>query len=473
MTHPYASAKYARVFEDIAQPLWVEAWGAYVLTREIPGGGGRDALGIYPLAPFAPGANLKDGLDWLKDQGLVSIGLVPDPATAPPLAELQEAFALCVPFKTHFLVDRRRPVEFSKHHRGKVKRAREKVTVQVTPLAGHLDAWCGLYANLIDRHEIGGLSAFSRSAFERLAEVEGLLAVAAFVEEELVSMHLWLTDPTTQVGYSLLAATSPEGYRRSAAYVVNDVSLQLLSDLASVNLGGGAGLAADAEDGLTYFKRGFSNAEVRAYFCGAILDEARYAALGGRTTEAATPFPAYRFARTSLDDVRLRDLRADDLPLLHRWYQTPDLWDHLVGEFTPHAETEAISYMQRWLAASETELRLGIEAPGPLGPRLVGLAAFSPLDRAAGWAELHIMIGEAGERGRGIGRQALSALLARGWALGLSNIELKVLETNAAGRRIYETCGFRTVGRGPPVLKAGQPIEVLVMQADQPASATT
>ena len=96
---------------------------------------------------------------------------------------------------------------------------------------------------------------------------------------------------------SLIAsATSAQGYRLSAAYAVNDVSIRRLSHLACLNLGAGAGLAAE-EDGLTYFKRGFSNREVQAYFCAAILDEVRYAALSGGTTALATPFPAYRFAR--------------------------------------------------------------------------------------------------------------------------------------------------------------------------------
>jgi hypothetical protein len=294
MTHPYASDAYVRVFQDAAEPLWVPGWGAYVLTRELPGGGGRDALGVYPLQPFGPGADLRAGLDWLKGQGLVSIGVVPDPATAPPTAELEAAFGLCMPFKTHQLVDYGRPVEFTKHHRGKIRRAHEKLSVEVVPLADNLDAWCGLYGNLVDRHDIGGLSAFSREAFARLAEVEGLTAVAARADGEIVSMHLWVADPATGVGYSLLAATSAQGYKLSAAYAVNDVSIRLLSHLKSLNLGGGAGLSSE-EDGLTYFKRGFANGETQAFFCGAILDPERYAALSGGRRDHATPFPAYRF----------------------------------------------------------------------------------------------------------------------------------------------------------------------------------
>ena len=294
MTHPYASAAYARVFEDIAQPLWVEAWGAHVLAREIPGGGGRDALGVYPLAPFGPGADLRAGLAWLKDQGLISIGLVPDPATAPPPAELQAAFGLCAPFKTHLLVDYGREVRFSKHHRYEVRKALRQVSVEVVALADHLDAWRGLYAELTERHEIGGMTAFSADAFQRLAAVEGLTATAAIADGVIVSMHLWATDAASGHGYSLLAASSAEGYRRSAAYAVYAAAIQLFSNLKTLNLGAGAGMSADA-DGLSRFKKGFANAEVQAWFCGAILDENRYAALSGGTTAHVTPFPAYRF----------------------------------------------------------------------------------------------------------------------------------------------------------------------------------
>lgn len=301
MSHPYAAAAYARVYEEVAEPLWVEPWGAFVLVREIPGGGGRDALGMYPLAPFRPDADLEAGLDWLKAQGLVSIGLVPDPSASPPLDRLQAAFGLCMPFKSHILVDYGREVEFTRHHQGKVRRARDKVRVETVPLDRHVDAWCGLYGNLVDRHDIHGLSAFSKEAFRRLAEVPGLTAVAAFSEETIVSMHLWVADPATGVGYSLLAATSAEGYRLSAAYAVNDASIRLLSGLKRLNLGGGAGLQAE-EDGLTYFKRGFANDEVTAYFCAAILDPERYAALSGGLGACTTPFPAYRFPSPAQGD---------------------------------------------------------------------------------------------------------------------------------------------------------------------------
>ena len=159
--------------------------------------------------------------------------------------------------------------------------------------------------------------------------------------------------------------------------------------------------------------------------------------------------------------VRLRPLREGDLLLLHRWYQSPELWDHLAGEFEPRPEAEALAYMRRWLRPTPEEVRLGIEAGG----RLVGMTALCPIDPGAGVAEFHILLGEPGSRGQGIGRQATQAMLEHGFsALGLRRIELKVLETNAAARRIYDLCGFRPVGEATAV-KSGHPAALIVMAA--------
>lgn len=171
-------------------------------------------------------------------------------------------------------------------------------------------------------------------------------------------------------------------------------------------------------------------------------------------------------------EVRLRPLRREDLSRLHRWYQAPELWQHLVRDFTPRREDDALLYMERWLSPSEIELRLGIEVVDGGEARLVGVAFLSPLDRAAGSAELHAMIGDPAERGRGVGRKAVAALVGIGFGLGLRRIHLKVLETNTAARRTYEACGFRVTGRDPPAVKDGRAVEVLIMQADQPSATT-
>jgi RimJ/RimL family protein N-acetyltransferase len=141
------------------------------------------------------------------------------------------------------------------------------------------------------------------------------------------------------------------------------------------------------------------------------------------------------------DLVRLRALVEADLAPLHRWYQDPSLWDHLVGDFVVREEAEAVAYMRRWLTPSPTEVRLAIvdTAQGSLA----GLVALAPIDPAAGEAEFHIFLGEPAMRGRGLGGAATAAALVHAFdELGLWRVWLRVLQTNAAALRTYASLGF-------------------------------
>jgi RimJ/RimL family protein N-acetyltransferase len=147
------------------------------------------------------------------------------------------------------------------------------------------------------------------------------------------------------------------------------------------------------------------------------------------------------------DLVRLRRLLESDLAALHRWYQTPELWDHLVGAFTPREEAEAVAHMRGWLRPSPAELRLAIvqDADG----ELLGLVSLTPIDLDEGEAEFHIFLGEPRRRGRGYGRAATAAMLAHAFdELGLWRVRLRVLRTNEAALRVYAALGFEAEGAG-------------------------
>lgn len=159
--------------------------------------------------------------------------------------------------------------------------------------------------------------------------------------------------------------------------------------------------------------------------------------------------------------IRLRPLTEEDLPALHRWYQDPALWAHLVGAFVPRAEAEAIAYMRGWLTASASALRLGVEANG----ELIGQVALAPI--ADGEAEFHIFLGDALERGKGYGAEATRLMLARAFGeLGLGRVTLEVLATNAAARRVYDRLGFVAHGVVGRVAKDGDLTDVVGMSID-------
>jgi hypothetical protein len=295
MTHPYATADYARSLPHVGRALSVPAWGAHVLVRPTPAGGREDATGPYPLCVLAPQADLAGGLEQLRAAGLVSLVLVAGEGLAPPREALESAFDFVRPFKTHYVYDRALgPRSYAKHHRYEVKRAHQHVAAREIRLSEHLDAWRNLYAELAARHAVGSLHAFPDEHHQTLARLEGVRAFGAFVEDRLVSAHVFVVDDGRAVSH--LAASSPEGYARRAAYAVNDLAIEALDDCEVINFGGGAGFADDPADGLVRFKKGFSNTTAAAYLCGSVLDAEAYGALSAGAAGGAY-FPAYRGPR--------------------------------------------------------------------------------------------------------------------------------------------------------------------------------
>ena len=289
--NPYRDIAYARTLADAGEPIEVTAWGTWVLRRRIGDSGRLDAAGLYPLLTFAEHADIPAGRHSLENAGVISFVGVADPFASPSQPELTREFDVCRPFKRHAIIDRQvgKP-DFSGHHRNEIKRARRFCVVDSLPLINHLDQWIMLYDELIERRNIKGVQAFSRRYFERLATMPALDCFAARRDGVIVAMSLWLRGDA--IAYNHLGALSTEGYRASASYALYAAAIEQYHDYEIVNLGSGAGLH-ETEDGLVWFKRGFSNNTATAHLCGMILNIDDYRRLSSRQGDTDY-FPAYR-----------------------------------------------------------------------------------------------------------------------------------------------------------------------------------
>jgi RimJ/RimL family protein N-acetyltransferase len=138
--------------------------------------------------------------------------------------------------------------------------------------------------------------------------------------------------------------------------------------------------------------------------------------------------------------VYLRALEADDVALVHRWYQD--------------ARTAALmGELPRSLAAMEARYRNGIADQGRdsypfLICRLeddvpVGRLDLFAIDRANGSADFGIAIGDREQRGRGYGRDAVEALSDFAFEeLRLERLHLLTDATNVRAHRTYQAAGF-------------------------------
>jgi phosphinothricin acetyltransferase len=130
-------------------------------------------------------------------------------------------------------------------------------------------------------------------------------------------------------------------------------------------------------------------------------------------------------------------------------------------------ETAAPSW-EEWDASHHSEHRLAAMRDG----ELLGWAALGPVSRRpcyAGVAEVSVYVAEAA-RGRGVGRQLLSALVAGADAAGLWTLQAGIFPENVASIALHRRCGFRVVGVRERIGRlGGEWRDVVVLERRSPA----
>ena len=295
----YSHPAYAASLAEFGHPRALPHSSGSLLERAISDTPYRDAIGCYPLFACADWSKLHLDFEELSGE-LVSVAIVADPFGDHDPARLRKCFSSIVtPFKEHLVTDlSRSPESFvAEQHQRKVQKALQRLDVQRCDDATlFANDWIDLYENLIRRHRISGLAAFSANSFKAQLAVPGMSMFRATHGNETVGMTLWYTDG--EVAYYHLGAYSETGYELEASFALFWRSLEYFSNqgLKWLGLGAGAGVSREEPtDGLTRFKRGWATGTRIAYFCGRIFDQSKYdEAMRVRNITATDYFPAYR-----------------------------------------------------------------------------------------------------------------------------------------------------------------------------------
>ena len=297
--HGYSHHAYAASLAEFGHPRALPRSDGWILERPIAATPYRDAMGCYPLFACRDWSKLDLDLEELGSD-LVSVAIVADPFGDHDPAQLRKAFpTLVTPYKEHLVTDLSySPDSFvAPQHRRKARKALEQLDVErIEDPASLGDEWIELYANLIQRHGIRGLSAFSTRSLKAQLAVPGISMFRAMRSNETVGITLWYVDRA--VAYYHLGAYSELGYELESSFALFWRALGYFSTqlLQWLDLGAGAGITAkDHRDGLTRFKRGWSTGARTTYFCGRIFDQAKYDdVMRIRGVNASKYFPAYR-----------------------------------------------------------------------------------------------------------------------------------------------------------------------------------
>lgn len=299
----YSHPAYAASLAEWGQPQALAGSGGWILARPIPQSSYEDAMGCYPLFACADWSQLRNDLENI-EPGLVCLSLVTDPFGDYDVDYLRQCFPdLAIPFKQHFVIDLSRAHDtfVHPHHRRNARKALSEMQVnECTTDTDLAQEWTSLYSNLIARHQISGIAAFSKESFVKQLRVPGLTAFRAVRDELTLGMVLWYVQENR--AYYHLAAYSAAGYERRASFALFDHSIEYFAKhgVEWLSLGAGAGSSATTESGLNRFKQGWSTGTRTAYFCGRVFDPDKYQELVRiRNPGTTSYFPAYRVGEFS------------------------------------------------------------------------------------------------------------------------------------------------------------------------------
>ncbi len=296
MTFGYRHPEYAQSLSEFGTPTLLSRCGGWILKRPIPGRAAYDAIGCYPLFCCEEWSQLHADLEELKDT-LVSLALVTDPFGTYDQEYLRRHFDILKPFKTHYVIDLQQPLHqiASSGRRKSARRALRNLQIDVSHSPHQfLNQWQSLFNNLIERHHITGMRAYSTHAFDKQLQIPGAIMLRAIQGDQTVGASLYLKQG--DVIHCHLAAASPNGYRLGAFSAMDWFSFKYFSDTARwLNLGGGAGIHNNGTDGLSEYKRSWHTTTKETLFCGKILNPEKYVEIvQSKKMEPTNYFPAYR-----------------------------------------------------------------------------------------------------------------------------------------------------------------------------------
>lgn len=289
----YRSAAYKAALSALGEVQPLGDTGGWLISRAIGDSGLRDLMGPYPVLCCTDWGALGAALSNLAP-GHVALTCVTDPFCPLSKGELEQHFSHVRPLHQHYIIDLAAPV-LSKHHRKKLRRSGELRIEMRAPRPGDLPAWSALYAGLAARHGIHDMRRFDDASFAQQLAVPDAQFVLAYDGDTLIGADLYYVDG--DVAYAHLSAYAEAGYVRSVSYPMMAFAIEALKGrVCYIDLGGAP---MSAGDGMTHFKRGWTDQMRLSYLCGRVLDAAAFDKL---SPEGVTDyFPPYRrgeFARS-------------------------------------------------------------------------------------------------------------------------------------------------------------------------------
>lgn len=142
--------------------------------------------------------------------------------------------------------------------------------------------------------------------------------------------------------------------------------------------------------------------------------------------------------------VTLRAIEKEDLSLLHKWSNDPEINYMLGGWHFPSSQQDQEKWFNN-LSLSGLNQRFAIDAPST---GLIGMANLVDINWKDRNAFHGMLLGDKDIRGKGYGRDTIMAISRYSFEeLGLMRLDGSMIEYNEASINAYLKCGWKIEGR--------------------------
>ena len=141
--------------------------------------------------------------------------------------------------------------------------------------------------------------------------------------------------------------------------------------------------------------------------------------------------------------VVLRDFEPDDAEAVERWFSDRAITEGLLEQRDSFSADEARAWVERATDTAGEDRKWALTIRGAEDP--AGFTALYGLGRQTA-PELGVLIGDLAARGHGVGREAVRQTAQRAFELGAHRVYARILSSNEASRRVFESAGFKREG---------------------------
>ncbi len=161
---------------------------------------------------------------------------------------------------------------------------------------------------------------------------------------------------------------------------------------------------------------------------------------------------------------KLRELEREDMKSINKWRNDPNLIACLGAPYRFINEDVDSDWYDKYIHTRSNSVRCAI-VDSEKEDEVLGLISLLDINYINRSGTLHIMIGGAENRGKGLGTFAVKAMIEHAFLnLNLRRIELGVLENNISAIHLYEKCGFCREGmKRESNYKSGKYINMIIM----------